>query len=158
LRVRFSANRLTLSGERTLRTAGQGPANPARPGGVVAERAARYTEAAHAKHRPSIKGRSSSAKLPVVFVANFFVFALRHAMVAAPMRTRFDQFGKQMVRTALEIRGSVETDAEVQAETRRIDLWFTPGETCASAPDHLGWLGRMTGGPITLEFFHNSVP
>jgi len=36
-------------------------------------------------------------------------------MVAAPMRTRFDQFGKQMVRTALENRGPVETDAEVAA-------------------------------------------
>jgi hypothetical protein len=29
------------------------------------------------------------------------------------MRTRFDQFGKQMVRNALETRGRVETDAEV---------------------------------------------
>ena len=49
-------------------------------------------------------------------------------MVAAPMRTRFDQFGKQMVRAALEIHGAVETDAEVPAEARRIDLWFTPDE------------------------------
>ena len=56
---------------------------------------------------------------------NFFGFALRHAMVATPMRTRFDQFGKQMVRTALETRGPVETDAEVSADTRRIDLWWT---------------------------------
>jgi hypothetical protein len=54
-----------------------------------------------------------------VFVTNVFVFPLRHAMVAAPMRTRFDQFGKQMVRTALEIRGPVEIDAEVPADTRR---------------------------------------
>jgi flagellar biosynthesis/type III secretory pathway protein FliH len=30
------------------------------------------------------------------------------------MRTRFDQFGKQMVRNALETRGRVETDAEVR--------------------------------------------
>jgi hypothetical protein len=55
-----------------------------------------------------------------------FAFTLPHAMVAAPMRTRFDQFGKQMVRTALETRGPVETDAEVPADTRRIDLWFMP--------------------------------
>jgi hypothetical protein len=41
------------------------------------------------QHRPSLEGRSSSAKLPVVFVASFFVFALRHATVAAPMRTRY---------------------------------------------------------------------
>ena len=35
-------------------------------------------------------------------------------MVTVPMRTRFDQFGKQMVHAALEILGSVETDAEVR--------------------------------------------
>jgi hypothetical protein len=72
------------------------------------------------------------------------------------MRTRFDQFGKQMVRTALELRGSVETDAEVPADTRRIDLWFTPGGARGQAEDHLGWLGRITGGPSTLEFFHHT--
>ena len=44
----------------------------------------------------------------------------------APMRTRFDQFGKQMVRTALETRGPVETDAEVPADTA--------GSTSGSCP------------------------
>jgi hypothetical protein len=77
-------------------------------------------------------------------------------MVHAPMRTPFDQFGKQMVRTALEGCGSIETDAEVPAEARRIDLWFTPDETRASVPDYLGWLGRMVVSPSTLEFFHKS--
>jgi hypothetical protein len=72
------------------------------------------------------------------------------------MRTRFDQFGKQMVRAALEAHGAVETDAEVTAETRRIDLWFTPGPGRASTPDHLGLLGRMTGSPSTFEFFHRT--
>jgi hypothetical protein len=72
------------------------------------------------------------------------------------VRTRFDQFGKQMVRTALEIHGSVETDAEVPADARRIDLWFVPAESRVPVPDYLGWLGRMTGGPSTLEFFHNT--
>jgi hypothetical protein len=71
----------------------------------------------------------------------FFVFTLRHAMVAAPMRTRFDRFGKQMVRAALETRGPVETDAEVPADTRRIDLWFMPDPARGSVPDHLGVLG-----------------
>jgi len=36
-------------------------------------------------------------------------------MVAAPMPTRFDQCGKQMIRTALEPCGPVDTDAEVPA-------------------------------------------
>jgi hypothetical protein len=77
-------------------------------------------------------------------------------MVAAPMRTRFDQFGKQMVRTALESRGPVETDAEVPADTRRIDLWFMPDPVSKPVPDHLGVLGHIAGGPSTLEFFHNT--
>jgi hypothetical protein len=56
--------------------------------------------------------------------------ASRRAIVAAVTRTRFDQFGKQMVRDGLESHGAVETDAEVPADTRRIDLW-----SCAcSAP------------------------
>lgn len=72
------------------------------------------------------------------------------------MRTPFDQFGKQMVRAALEGRGTVETDAEVTAEIRRIDLWFTPGPSRASTPDDLGLLGRMTANPSTFEFFHRT--
>ena len=85
----------------------------------MVERAPGYTEAAHAKHRTSFSTRSSAAKLPVMFAANCFVVTLPYAMVAAPMRTRFDQFGKQMVRTALETCGPIETDAEVAADTRR---------------------------------------
>ncbi len=72
------------------------------------------------------------------------------------MRTRYDQFGKQMVRTALETCGPVETDAEVPADTRRIDLWFIPDPARDSVPDHLGVLGRIAGGPSTLEFFHDT--
>jgi hypothetical protein len=72
------------------------------------------------------------------------------------MRTRFDQFGKQMVRSAVAGRGSVETDAEVPADTRRIDLWFMPDPACEPVPGYLGLLGRITAGPSTLEFFHNT--
>jgi hypothetical protein len=71
-------------------------------------------------------------------------------------RTRFDQFGKQMVRSAVASRGSVETDAEVPADTRRIDLWFMPDPACEPVPGYLGLLGRITAGPSTLEFFHNT--
>jgi hypothetical protein len=77
-------------------------------------------------------------------------------MVAAAMRTRFDSFDKELVRAALEGHCSVETDAEVTVDTRRIDLWFTPREACASLPGHLGLLGRITAGSGTLEFFHNT--
>jgi hypothetical protein len=70
------------------------------------------------------------------------------------MRTRFDQAGKQIVWTALAPHGPVETDAEVPADPRRIDLWFMPDPTRAPVPDHLGLLGRIAAGPSTLEFFH----
>ena len=72
------------------------------------------------------------------------------------MRTRFDQFGKQMVRSAVASHGSVETDAEVPADTRRIDLWFMPDPACEPVPGYLGLLGRIIAGPSTLEFFHNT--
>jgi hypothetical protein len=72
------------------------------------------------------------------------------------MRTRYDQFGKQMIRAALARYGPVETDAEVPADTRRIDLWFTPDSTREPVPDHVGLLGRITAGPSTLELFHNT--
>jgi hypothetical protein len=77
-------------------------------------------------------------------------------MVAAVIRTPFDRFGKQMVRDALEGRCYVESDAEVPAGTRRIDLWVTPHEACTSLPDYLGLLGRITSRSVTLEFFHNT--
>jgi len=77
-------------------------------------------------------------------------------MVAAVIRTPFDRFGKQMVRDAVEDCCSVESDAEVPTNTRRIDLWVTPREACAPPPDHLGLLGRITTSSVTLEFFHNT--
>jgi len=70
------------------------------------------------------------------------------------MRTRYDQFGKQMVRCALPARGPVETDAEVPADTRRVDLWFMPDATRAPDQIDLGLLGRITEGPCALELFH----
>jgi hypothetical protein len=72
------------------------------------------------------------------------------------MRTRFDQFGKQLVSEALEGICFVETDAEVPAETRRIDLWITPRKAGAPPPEHLGLLGRITSSAVTVEFFHNT--
>jgi len=71
-------------------------------------------------------------------------------------RTRFDLFGKQMVRAAVAACGPVETDAEVHADTRRIDLWFMPDPTREPVPAYLGLLGRMIAGPSTFEFFHKT--
>jgi hypothetical protein len=80
----------------------------------------------------------------------------RRAIVASPRRTRYDQFGKQLIRAALEGRGSVETDVEVPVETQRIDIWFTPDAARAEAFDDLGLLGRIISGPGTAELFHNT--
>jgi hypothetical protein len=77
-------------------------------------------------------------------------------MVAPGMRTPFDQFGKQMVREAIDGRCAVESDAEVPVDTRRIDLWITPPEAGVSLPEYLGLLGRIISGCVTLEFFHNT--
>jgi hypothetical protein len=73
------------------------------------------------------------------------------------MRTRYDQFGKQMVRAAVMARGPVETDAEVPIEPRRIDLWFNPAPGSAPPSADLGLLGRMTERACTMEFFHNTA-
>ena len=71
-------------------------------------------------------------------------------------RTRFDQFGKDMVSTALETCGPVVTDAEVPAAPRKVDLWFMPDSTREPVPAYLGLLARLLAGPSALEFFHNT--
>ena len=71
-------------------------------------------------------------------------------------RTPFDRFGKQLVRDAVEDRCAVETDAEVPADTRRVDLWITPREASAPRFNDLGLLGRILSTSVTLEFFHNT--
>jgi hypothetical protein len=77
-------------------------------------------------------------------------------MMVAAMRNRYDQFGKQIVRAALEGHLAVETDAEVPAETRRIDLWFMPRETRVALPEHLGLLGTIASRAGTIELFHST--
>jgi hypothetical protein len=79
------------------------------------------------------------------------------AVSVPPMRTRFDQFGKQMLRAALARRGPVESEAEVPVSgTRRIDLWFMPDAARAAAADELGLLGHITAAPCTIELFHDT--
>jgi hypothetical protein len=72
------------------------------------------------------------------------------------MSNRFDQFGKDMVSTALETCGPVVTDAEVPAAPRKVDLWFMPDSTREPVPAYLGLLARLLAGPSALEFFHNT--
>jgi hypothetical protein len=59
-------------------------------------------------------GASTHATLPSRLRSRpFLAFVSRCAMVAAVIRTPFDQSGKQMVRDVLEGRYSVESDAEL---------------------------------------------
>src|SRR5689334_9629298 len=75
-------------------------------------------------------------------------------MIHVQIRTPFDRFGKDMIRAALAEHGPVETEAEVSADTRRVDVWFTSGPTRGPLPDYLGLFRRMTAGPSTFELFH----
>jgi hypothetical protein len=77
-------------------------------------------------------------------------------MLLVAMRNRYDQFGKQMVPAAIEGHCAVETDAEVPAEARRIDLWFMPREARAALPEHLGLLGVIASRAGTIELFHSA--
>ncbi len=73
------------------------------------------------------------------------------------MRSRFDQFAKQMARQGLAPAGAVETDAEVSPDARRIDVWFTPDpHLLPEALAHLGMLGRLALAACTLEPFHQT--
>jgi hypothetical protein len=93
---------------------------------------------------------------PVNSTARRFLGMAPVPMLGLAMRNRFDQFGKQMVRTALEGCCTIETDAEVPAETRRIDLWFMLRGAGAALPEHLGLLGTIARRAGTLELFHNT--
>ena len=73
------------------------------------------------------------------------------------MRTRFDQFAKQVTQVAFAAWGVVHTDEEVSPETGRIDVWFTPRDpTSESGPTELGMLGRIGRSAFTMEAFHQS--
>lgn len=73
------------------------------------------------------------------------------------MRTRYDQFAKQMTRAALGPGGTVHTDEEVSPDVGRIDVWFTPHDREATrALATLGMLGRIGRAACTLEAFHQT--
>jgi hypothetical protein len=70
------------------------------------------------------------------------------------MRSRFDQFVKQLLRAALEPAGRVQTEREVSPDAQRIDVWFTPSAEHARMLKPLGLLRRITALPCVLEHFH----
>lgn len=73
-----------------------------------------------------------------------------------PMRQIFDQFAKQMLKDALSSTGTVETEAEVVPEAKRVDVWYRPGEAREEARKKLGLLGEMTREPCIIEAYHRA--
>jgi hypothetical protein len=81
------------------------------------------------------------------------------------MRTRFDQFAKQMAGKALAAAGTVRTDEEVSPDAGHVDIWFTPhtvgppgvGDVASrEVLASLGMLGRIGQAPFTMEPFHRT--
>jgi hypothetical protein len=72
------------------------------------------------------------------------------------MRTRFDQFAKDLLRDAFSPGGRVETDAEVSNDTQRIDVSFQPDPARASALAGLGLLGELARTACLFEPFHRT--
>lgn len=70
------------------------------------------------------------------------------------MRSRFDQFAKQVTGLGFSRAGPVHTDEEVSPDARHIDIWFTPGPAAAATLAPLGLLGRIGSAACTLEPFH----
>ncbi len=73
------------------------------------------------------------------------------------MRSRFDQFAKQMLREVLAPDGAVETDAEVSAQdAQRVDVWFVPDPEKRAIDRPASLLARLTEKACLLEPFHTT--
>jgi hypothetical protein len=70
------------------------------------------------------------------------------------MRTRFDQFAKQLISGALSPAGSAQTDAEVNPETQRGDVLFVPNPERIHSLANVGLLGKLASGVSLFEPFH----
>jgi len=72
------------------------------------------------------------------------------------MRTRYDQFSKQLLREALAPSGNLETDTEVSPDAQRIDVWYVPHPeaTHAARRSAFGLLSTLAQTACLLEPFH----
>jgi hypothetical protein len=72
------------------------------------------------------------------------------------MRTRFDQFAKQLISGALSPGGHAQTDAEVNHETQRGDVLFVPNPERTNSLSSAGLLGKLAVGVSLFEPFHRT--
>jgi hypothetical protein len=73
------------------------------------------------------------------------------------MRNRFDQLAKNILREALQLLGTVETQAEVFSEPQAIDVWCVPDPARRAAGVDLGMLAQIASEPCLIEPFHSAL-
>ena len=75
------------------------------------------------------------------------------------MRNRFDQLAKNILRDALQLLGTVETQAEVVSAPQAIDVWCVPypDPACRAAGLDLGMLAQIASEPCMIEPFHSAL-
>lgn len=73
------------------------------------------------------------------------------------MRNRFDQFAKNILRDALQLLGTVETQAEVVSAPQAIDVWCVPDPARRAAGPDLGMLAQIASEPCLIEPFHSAL-
>jgi hypothetical protein len=73
------------------------------------------------------------------------------------MRNRFDQLAKNILRDALQLLGTVETQAEVFSEIQAIDVWCVPDPARRAAGAELGMLAEIASEPCIIEPFHSAL-
>ena len=64
------------------------------------------------------------------------------------MRNRFDQLAKNILRDALQLLGTVETQAEVFSAPQAIDVWCVPDPARRAAGLDLGMLAQIEDCPL----------
>ncbi|WP_437974906.1 hypothetical protein WMF11_42995 [Sorangium sp. So ce295] len=77
-------------------------------------------------------------------------------LVIAPMRSRFDAFGKSVLRETLDLVGGADTQVEVIATSQTMDIWYTPDPARAALRAELGLLGELAAEPCQFEPFHDT--
>jgi hypothetical protein len=73
------------------------------------------------------------------------------------MRNRFDQLAKNILRDALQLLGTVETQAEVVSAPQAIDVWCVPDPARREAGLDLGMLAQIASEPCMIEPFHGAL-
>jgi hypothetical protein len=74
------------------------------------------------------------------------------------MRNRFDQLAKNILRDALQLLGTVETQAEVFSAPQAIDVWCVPDPARRAAGADLGMLAQIAPEPCLYLMVLSELP